>query len=174
MLVCTIKLSESALSLSLHTHTHTHTHTPLRFWISYPFRSPQSIEFPVICNQFSVVIYFIHSINSAYMSIPVFFINSLRGLQKMGSGRKLPPSYSWAYYIEIPFTVLSKAFLTFRHLQTGLSISEVRLQYQCSCKTLSFRKCKSFSLNNCSTLVNQSPNRKQRCESFLLSDNTSL
>lgn len=68
---------------------------------------------------------------------------------------------------EILFCCVTKAFLTFRNLQTI-----TRPQYQCSCKPLSFRKCKSFSLNNCFMLVNQSPKRKQRCGSFLLSDNT--
>ena len=44
---------------------------PLFFWISFPFRSPQSTEFPKLYSRFSLVIYVIHSINSAYMSIPI-------------------------------------------------------------------------------------------------------
>ena len=36
------------------------------FWISSPLRSPQSIE---LYSWFSLVIYFIQSINSVYMSI---------------------------------------------------------------------------------------------------------
>ena len=42
-----------------------------RFWISFPFRSPQSTEFLVLYSRFSWVIYFIHSINSVYMPIPI-------------------------------------------------------------------------------------------------------
>ena len=47
-----------------------YTYIPV-FWISFPFRSPQSTEFPMLCSRFSPVIYFIHSINSVRMSIPV-------------------------------------------------------------------------------------------------------
>ena len=46
---------------------------PLYFWISFPFRSPEYwVAFPVLYSRFSLVMYFIHSINSGYMSIPIF------------------------------------------------------------------------------------------------------
>ena len=43
------------------------------FWISFPFRSPQSTEYSSLCcySRFSLVIYFIHSIISVYMSTSV-------------------------------------------------------------------------------------------------------
>ena len=44
---------------------------PLFFWISFAFRSPQSMGFPVQNSRFSLVIYFIHNINSIYMSVPI-------------------------------------------------------------------------------------------------------
>ena len=52
-------------------------------WINYPYtyilslfelflcRSPQGTEFPELYSGFSLVIYFIHSINSMHMSIPI-------------------------------------------------------------------------------------------------------
>ena len=61
VLVSAVQQSESAICIHI---------TPL-FRISFPFRSPQSSEFPVLYSRFSLVIYFIHSINSAYMSIPI-------------------------------------------------------------------------------------------------------
>jgi len=42
---------------------------PFFFWISFPFRSPQSTEFPMLYSKFSLVICFIYS--SEYMSIPI-------------------------------------------------------------------------------------------------------
>ena len=42
-------------------------HISLLFWISFPFRSPQSTQFPVQHGRFSLVIYFAHSINSVYV-----------------------------------------------------------------------------------------------------------
>ena len=58
----TIQQSESATCM----------HISSLFWISFPFRSPQSTkwEFPVLCSKVSLVIYFIHSVNRVYMSIP--------------------------------------------------------------------------------------------------------
>ena len=42
------------------------------FWISFPFRSTQHwVEFPVLYSRFSLVVHFIPSINSIYMSIPI-------------------------------------------------------------------------------------------------------
>ena len=38
------------------------------FWISFPFRSPQSTEVPVLYSRFSLVPYFIHS--SVFISVP--------------------------------------------------------------------------------------------------------
>ena len=38
-----------------------YTHIPPLFWISFPFRLPQSIEFSVLYSRFSLVIYFTHS-----------------------------------------------------------------------------------------------------------------
>ena len=50
-----------------------HIHISPLFWISFPFRSPQSTEFPVPYGRYSLVICweacFIHS--SVYMSVPV-------------------------------------------------------------------------------------------------------
>ena len=37
------------------------SHVSRLFWISFPFRSPPSIEFPMLYSRFSLVIYFIHS-----------------------------------------------------------------------------------------------------------------
>ena len=51
--------------------SHMYTYIP-SFWISFPFRSPQSwVEFPMVYSRFSLVIYFIHSISDVYMSIPI-------------------------------------------------------------------------------------------------------
>ena len=62
VLVSTVQHSESAIHIRI---------SPL-FWISFPFRSPQSTEqFPVLYSRFSLVIYCIHSINSVYMSISI-------------------------------------------------------------------------------------------------------
>ena len=43
------------------------------FWISFPFRSPQSTELSFLCYTIGLhlVISFIHSITSVYMSIPI-------------------------------------------------------------------------------------------------------
>ena len=59
MSVSAVQWSESAICMHI---------SPL-FWISFPFRSPQSTEFPVLYSRFSLVIHFIHS--SVYMSIPI-------------------------------------------------------------------------------------------------------
>lgn len=40
-----------------------YTHIPA-FWISFPFVSPQSTEFPALYSRFSFIFYFIHSINN--------------------------------------------------------------------------------------------------------------
>ena len=61
MLISAVQQSESAIRIHL---------SPL-FWISFSFWSPQSTEFPVLYCRFLLVIYFIHSINGVYMSIPV-------------------------------------------------------------------------------------------------------
>ena len=53
--------------LNLHLLCHIYI-SPL-FCISFPFRSSQSTEFPVLHSRFSPVIYFIHS--SVYMSTPI-------------------------------------------------------------------------------------------------------
>ena len=58
-LVSAVQQSESAIYI----------HLSSLFWISCPFRSPESIEFPVLYSWFSLVIYFIRSLNSIYMSI---------------------------------------------------------------------------------------------------------
>ena len=44
-----------------------HIHISPLFWISFPFRSPQSTEFPERSSRFSSVIYFIHSVSSVSM-----------------------------------------------------------------------------------------------------------
>ena len=51
MSVSAVQQSESATCIHI---------SPL-LWISFPFRSPQSTEFPVLYSRFSLVIYFIHS-----------------------------------------------------------------------------------------------------------------
>ena len=99
------------------------------------------------------------------ISLSIFF----EGCRKWDWVENCPCLISGRTTLTFLFATSSKAFLTFRNLQTI-----TRPQYQCSCKPLSFRKCKSFSLNNCFTLVHQSSNRKWRCKSLLLSDNTSL
>ena len=43
-----------------------HTHISPLFWVSFPFRSPESTEFPELHSRFSLVIYFIHSTNSIW------------------------------------------------------------------------------------------------------------
>ena len=58
-LVSAVQQSESAIRLHM---------SPL-FWISFPFRPPQSTEFPVLYRRSLLVICFIHS--SVYMSIPI-------------------------------------------------------------------------------------------------------
>ena len=50
MLVSAIQQSESII----------HKHVSPLFLISFQFRSPQSIEFPVVYSRFSLVVYFIH------------------------------------------------------------------------------------------------------------------
>ena len=67
MFVSAVQQSESAV----HTHTYIYIYiyiSPL-FWISFPFRSRQSVEFPVPNGRFSLVTYLIHS--SVYMSTPI-------------------------------------------------------------------------------------------------------
>ena len=61
LLVSALQQRESAIHIRISPH----------FWISFPFRSPQSTEFPVLYSRFSLVTYFIHSINSVYMSVPI-------------------------------------------------------------------------------------------------------
>ena len=48
-----------------------YTYIPSFFWISFQCTSPQSPEFPEMYSRFSLGICFIHTINSAYVSIPV-------------------------------------------------------------------------------------------------------
>ena len=57
--ISAVQQSESAIYI----------HLSSLFWISCPFRSPESIEFPVLYSWFSLVIYFIHSLNNVYMSV---------------------------------------------------------------------------------------------------------
>ena len=62
VLLSSVQQSESAVCI----------HISPCFWISFPFRPPQSIEqieFPVLYSRFSLVICFIHS--SVYMSVPI-------------------------------------------------------------------------------------------------------
>ena len=61
VLVSAVQQSESAIRIHI---------SPL-FWISFPFRSPQSTEFPVLYSRSSLVIWFIHSIKSVHMSVPI-------------------------------------------------------------------------------------------------------
>ena len=58
-LQCSVQQSESAI----------HIHMSTLFWISFPPRSLQNFEFPVLYNRFSLLTYFIHS--SVYMSTPI-------------------------------------------------------------------------------------------------------
>ena len=59
MLISTVQQSESAMCIHI---------SPL-FRISFPFRSPQSIVvFRVLYSRFSLVTYFIHRIDSVYVS----------------------------------------------------------------------------------------------------------
>ena len=48
---------------------------PLFFWISFPFRPPQSTEFPVPYSGFSLAIYFI--LSSVHRSIPISQVSML-------------------------------------------------------------------------------------------------
>ena len=62
VLLSSVQQSESAVCI----------HISPCFWISFPFRPPQSIEqieFPVLYSRFSLVSCFIHS--SEYMSVPI-------------------------------------------------------------------------------------------------------
>lgn len=61
VLVSTVQQNKSAIPI----------HISPFFWVFFPFRSPESMEqrFPVLCSRFSLVICFVHSINSVYMSI---------------------------------------------------------------------------------------------------------
>ena len=61
VLVPTVQQNESAIFIRLS--------PPL--WTSFPFRSPQCIRVPVLYSMFSLVIYFIHSSNSVFVSIPI-------------------------------------------------------------------------------------------------------
>ena len=62
VLVSTVQQSESVIRIHI---------SPL-FWISFPFRSPQSTEQSFLCyTMFSLAIYFIHSMNGVHVSIPV-------------------------------------------------------------------------------------------------------
>ena len=54
-----------------HTCTHTYTYIP-SFCTSFPFRTPECTEFPVLYSILSLVIYFIHNIHSVYVSTPMF------------------------------------------------------------------------------------------------------
>ena len=60
---CSAFFTESAIYIHI---------SPL-FWISFPYSSPESteVEFPVLYSRFSLVIYFQHSIDSVYVSIPI-------------------------------------------------------------------------------------------------------
>ena len=64
--VSTVQQSESTLPV--------HVYKSLRFWISFPFRSPESTKQSFQCYTVGshYLVYFIHSINSEYMSIPMF------------------------------------------------------------------------------------------------------
>ena len=62
-----------------------YTQIPL-FWISFPFRSPQStVEYPALYSRFSLIVYFIYSVNWVYASIPVsqFIPPPFFGIQKL-------------------------------------------------------------------------------------------
>ena len=79
MSVSTVQQSESAI----------HIHMSTLFWISFPPRSLQNFEFPVLYNRFSLLTYFIHS--SVYMSTPISqFIPPL-----------FPPWYSYACTLQL-------------------------------------------------------------------------
>ena len=58
------------VSAAQHSEPARYIHTSSPFWISFPFRSPQSTEFPVLCFGVWLVIYFIHI--SVHMSIAIF------------------------------------------------------------------------------------------------------
>ena len=51
------------------------THISPLFWISFPFRPPQSTEFPVPYSGFSLAIYFI--LSSVHRSIPISQVSML-------------------------------------------------------------------------------------------------
>ena len=51
-------------------YIHMYTYTP-SFWISFPLVSPQSTEFPVLYSRFSIIFYFIHSINNVYIYVSI-------------------------------------------------------------------------------------------------------
>ena len=57
--ISTVQQSESAISIHI---------CPL-FWIIFPFRLPQSTEFPVQYNRSSSVIYFRDRVNSVYIEV---------------------------------------------------------------------------------------------------------
>ena len=60
-------LQADSLPLTLQGNPCVYGISPL-FWISFPFRSPQSTEVPVRYSRFSLVPYFIHS--SVFISVP--------------------------------------------------------------------------------------------------------
>ena len=61
VLISTVQQSKSAIGFPV---------SPL-LQISFPFRSPHWVKFPILCSRFSLVFYFIHSLNNVYMSIPI-------------------------------------------------------------------------------------------------------
>ena len=70
-MLCSFLLFSKVNQLYTHTHIYIYIYiyiSPL-FWISFPFRSRQSVEFPVPNGRFSLVTYLIHS--SVYMSTPI-------------------------------------------------------------------------------------------------------
>ena len=98
------------------------------FWIFFPFRSPQSTEFPELYRRYSLVFYFIHSIkeekndqscltfcNPINCSPPVLWsptVSSVYGIPQAGIQEWVAISFSWIYiyththiyiYIYIPW-----------------------------------------------------------------------
>ena len=67
---------------------------PPPFWIFFPSRSPQSTEFPVLHNQFSLVMY-LHRVSTVYMC----HFQSLNS-----SHRHLPPYYLYVILYICVFT----------------------------------------------------------------------
>ena len=63
-----LALQADSLPLTLQGNPCVYRISPV-FWISFPFRSPQSTEFPVLYSRFSLVTYFIHS--SVFISVPI-------------------------------------------------------------------------------------------------------